>query len=77
MVPTMVGEGGTSVILLVLIGVLALVVGGCACVVWAARGGPPWVRVVARATLLGGGAVRRAPRGGRASHGEPAQGGDG
>ncbi|WP_309053765.1 hypothetical protein [Streptomyces sp.] len=64
-------------ILLVLIGVLALVVAGCVCVVWAARGGPPWVRAVARLTLLGGEAVRRAPRGGRTSNGEPAQGGDG
>ncbi|UKL04100.1 MULTISPECIES: hypothetical protein [unclassified Streptomyces] len=31
--------------------VLALAVGGCVCVVWAARGGPRWVRVVSRLTL--------------------------
>ncbi|MFI8282570.1 hypothetical protein ACIF84_05830 [Streptomyces albidoflavus] len=31
--------------------VLALAVGGCVCVVWAARGGPPWARVVSRLTL--------------------------
>ncbi|MDH6695640.1 hypothetical protein ACIQKE_12155 [Streptomyces griseoviridis] len=34
-----------------LVGVLALVVGGCVCVVWADRGGPRWVRVVAAMTL--------------------------
>ncbi|WP_369169655.1 hypothetical protein AB5J49_18020 [Streptomyces sp. R28] len=37
--------------LLVLSGVLALVVGGCVCVVWAERGGPRWVRGVAAVTL--------------------------
>lgn len=31
--------------------VLALAVGGCVCVVWAARGGPRWVRAVAKVTL--------------------------
>lgn len=36
---------------LVLSGVLALVVGGVVCVVWAARGGPRWTRVVSTATL--------------------------
>ncbi|WP_030240456.1 MULTISPECIES: hypothetical protein [unclassified Streptomyces] len=35
---------------LVLLGVLALVIGGCVCVVWAERGGPRWVRVVAAVT---------------------------
>ncbi|WP_043665470.1 hypothetical protein [Streptomyces xylophagus] len=34
-----------------LLGVLALLLGGCACVVWAERGGPRWVRVVATVTL--------------------------
>ncbi|MFH9013367.1 hypothetical protein ACH4C6_18555 [Streptomyces sp. NPDC017943] len=34
----------------VLLGVLVLVVGGCVCVVWAERGGPRWVRVVAALT---------------------------
>ncbi|MFE5819297.1 hypothetical protein [Streptomyces sp. NPDC056479] len=38
-------------IVLVLVGVLLLVVGGCVCVVWAARGGPRWVRVVSSVTL--------------------------
>ncbi|MFC5217431.1 hypothetical protein [Streptomyces coerulescens] len=41
-----------SVIVLVLVGVLLLVVGGCVCVVWASRGGSPrWVRVVSSVTL--------------------------
>ncbi|MFE0650712.1 hypothetical protein ACFVZH_19190 [Streptomyces sp. NPDC059534] len=49
-------------ILYVLIGVLVLAVGGCACVVWAARGGPRWVRAVAAVTLLGGEVVREGRR---------------
>ncbi|MFF4340642.1 hypothetical protein ACFY00_11970 [Kitasatospora sp. NPDC001540] len=46
----------------VLVGVLVLVLGGCACVVWAERGGPGWVRAVSRATLGAGELVRRAQR---------------
>ncbi|KJY38840.1 hypothetical protein [Streptomyces sp. NRRL S-495] len=42
----------------VLIGILALVVGGCVCVVWADRGGPRWTRAVAAATVGAGRAVR-------------------
>ncbi|MDN3020516.1 hypothetical protein [Streptomyces sp. S.PB5] len=38
-------------ITLVLLGVLALAVFGCVCVVWAERGGPRWVRVVAAVTV--------------------------
>ncbi|WOX15139.1 hypothetical protein [Streptomyces sp. N50] len=38
-------------IVAVLLGVLVLVVGGCACVFWAERGGPRWARVVATVTL--------------------------
>lgn len=49
-------------ILMVLIGVLVLAVGGCVCVVWAARGGPRWVRGVAKVTLLGGEVVRASRR---------------
>ncbi|KLJ01583.1 hypothetical protein ABZ114_28740 [Streptomyces albidoflavus] len=30
---------------------LALAVGCCVCVVWAARGGPRWARAVSRLTL--------------------------
>ncbi|WHM41534.1 hypothetical protein [Streptomyces sp. BPTC-684] len=43
---------------LVLLGVLALAVGGCACVVWAERGGPRWARAVAAMTLAAGELVR-------------------
>ncbi|MEU0401825.1 hypothetical protein ABZ318_16580 [Streptomyces sp. NPDC006197] len=49
-------------ILYVLIGVLALAVAGCASVVWAARGGPRWVRAIATVTLLGGEVVRDGQR---------------
>ncbi|MFV0132128.1 hypothetical protein ACLGIH_02470 [Streptomyces sp. HMX87] len=42
----------------VLLVVLALVVGGCVCVVWAERGGPRWVRVVAAVTVGAGELVR-------------------
>ncbi|MET7490027.1 hypothetical protein [Streptomyces sp. NPDC005538] len=38
-------------IVVLLLGVLALLIGGCACVVWAERGGPRWARVVATITL--------------------------
>ncbi|MGC9379894.1 hypothetical protein [Streptomyces sp. MH13] len=43
---------------LVLSGVLVLVVGACVCVVWAARGGPPWVRAVSAVTLTASDLVR-------------------
>ncbi|MET8701387.1 hypothetical protein ACFVUH_15845 [Kitasatospora sp. NPDC058032] len=42
-----------------LIAVLALVVGGCVCVVWADRGGPRWTRAVAAATVGAGRTLRR------------------
>ncbi|MEV5974810.1 hypothetical protein [Streptomyces sp. NPDC051921] len=51
--------------LLILSGVLVLVVAGCVCVVWAARGGPRWTRGVARATLAAGEVTRKANRTGR------------
>ncbi|MEU8778625.1 hypothetical protein [Streptomyces sp. NPDC048606] len=41
---------------------LALAVGGTACVVWAERGGPRWVRVVARITLAVGSVARGAAK---------------
>jgi uncharacterized protein YceK len=47
-----------SMIVLALAVVLVLVVGGCACVVWAARGGPRWVRAVSTVTLAMGEVVR-------------------
>ncbi|WP_187280288.1 hypothetical protein OIE71_34140 [Streptomyces sp. NBC_01725] len=43
----------------VLLGVVALAVGGCVCVVWAERGGPGWARAVAAVTLAAGKLVRR------------------
>ncbi|MFJ9032719.1 hypothetical protein ACIRQP_30170 [Streptomyces sp. NPDC102274] len=49
-------------LVLVLSGVLVLTVGGCVCVVWAARGGPRWVRAVAVATRTAGELVSRAGR---------------
>lgn len=51
-------------ILAVLFGILILVVAGCACVVWASRGGPPWTRAVAKATMLAGEVVRVSGRSG-------------
>ncbi|MGW1954208.1 hypothetical protein ACWCPI_15855 [Streptomyces sp. NPDC001920] len=54
-----------SVIVLVLVGVLALVVAGCGCVVWASRGGPRWVRGVAAVTLALGEVVGSSRRKGR------------
>ncbi|MBP0448416.1 hypothetical protein J5Y04_02465 [Kitasatospora sp. RG8] len=44
---------------LVLVGILAAVIGGCVCVVWADRGGPRWARVVARLTVGAGRMLRR------------------
>ncbi len=61
-----------SMMLLLLSVVVLLVVGGCACVVWAARGGPPWTRVVARTTLAAGELVRASGRSG----GNRGRGGD-
>ncbi|MFH8581780.1 hypothetical protein OHB11_11185 [Streptomyces zaomyceticus] len=55
-------------VLLALIGVLVLAVGGCVCVVWAARGGPRWVRAVAAVTLAAGNVVRSSRRRGAGSH---------
>ncbi|MFC9228369.1 hypothetical protein ACFTZI_05265 [Streptomyces decoyicus] len=47
---------------LVLLGVVVLAVGGCACVVWAERGGPRWVRCVATVTLATSELVRRSDK---------------
>nr|WP_189149505.1 hypothetical protein [Streptomyces lacrimifluminis] len=58
-------------------GVLVLVVGGCVCVVWASRGGPRWVRGVARVTLTAGEALRRSSRSDRNSGGQQSSSGDG
>ncbi|MFJ9585485.1 hypothetical protein [Streptomyces acidicola] len=48
--------------LVILSVVVVLALAGCACVVWASRGGPLWVRAVATATLAAGEAVRRSGR---------------
>lgn len=53
-------------LVLILSVVVLLVIGGCVCVFWAARGDAPrWVRGVATATLLGGEVTRRANRASR------------
>ncbi|WP_190197609.1 hypothetical protein [Streptomyces djakartensis] len=54
-------------VVLGLLGVLALVIGGCVCVVWAERGGPRWVRVVAAVTRGAGELLHSAGRGSRGS----------
>ncbi|CAM5254024.1 MULTISPECIES: hypothetical protein [Streptomyces] len=45
-----------------LLGVLVLVLGGCVCVVWAERGGPRWVRIVAALTRGAGELVSSAQK---------------
>ncbi|KOV78966.1 MULTISPECIES: hypothetical protein [unclassified Streptomyces] len=45
-----------------LLGVLTLVIGGCVCVVWAERGGPRWVRIVAALTRGAGELVSSAQK---------------
>ncbi|MFF0226606.1 hypothetical protein [Streptomyces sp. NPDC004629] len=52
-------------VVVLLVGVLVLVVGGCVCVVWAQRGGPRWVRVVAHLTLGAGELLRASEKRGR------------
>lgn len=55
---------------LVLSVVIVIVLGGCACVVWAeARGGPRWVRAVSAATLAAGKLVRSSKGSGRGGGG--------
>ncbi|MFD9429821.1 hypothetical protein [Streptomyces sp. NPDC060002] len=54
-------------IVLALTGILVFVLGGCACVWWAARGGPRWTRAVAVVTLAAGELVRGANRTDRTS----------
>ncbi|MYS82097.1 hypothetical protein GTZ85_18265 [Streptomyces sp. SID5474] len=62
----------------VLLGVVALAAGGCACVVWAERGGPRWVRVVATMTLAAGSLLRHARKHRRRSNsGDAGSGSDG
>ncbi|WSB32133.1 hypothetical protein OIE62_36070 [Streptomyces scopuliridis] len=56
-------------LVLVLSGVLVLAIGGCVCVVWAARGGPRWVRAVAAGTRMAGELVSRSGRTNRSTGG--------
>ncbi|MER6563816.1 hypothetical protein ABT300_40085 [Streptomyces sp. NPDC001027] len=53
-------------VVLILSVALLLVIGGCVCVYWEARGDAPrWARGVAKATLLGSELARSASRGSR------------
>ncbi|XWT37555.1 hypothetical protein VMZ64_09015 [Streptomyces noursei] len=61
---------------LVLLGVVVLAVGGCACVVWAERGGPRWVRRVAAVTLAASELVRRSQKRRRRSGNRTTSGSD-
>ncbi|MEV7289061.1 hypothetical protein AB0O01_31705 [Streptomyces sp. NPDC093252] len=55
-------------VILVLSVLVVLAVAGCACVVWASRGGAPrWVRGVASATLVAGELVSKSKRGQKGS----------
>ncbi|KOU77286.1 hypothetical protein ADK57_02795 [Streptomyces sp. MMG1533] len=56
--------------IIVLLGVLLLVIAGCVCVVWAERGGPRWVRVVATVTLAAGQLMRYSGKSDRRSEGD-------
>ncbi|MGW3953349.1 hypothetical protein ACWEKM_21095 [Streptomyces sp. NPDC004752] len=62
--------------IVLLVGVLALVVGGCVCVVWAERGGPSWVRGVARLTLGAGELLRASEKRRRRRRSPNRSGGD-
>ncbi|MFJ7179870.1 hypothetical protein ACIQXA_26535 [Streptomyces massasporeus] len=53
-------------VVLILAVVVLLVIGGCVCVYWAARGDAPrWARGVAKVTLLGSEITRSASRSAR------------
>ncbi|MEU2749613.1 hypothetical protein ABZ613_25700 [Streptomyces collinus] len=57
-------------LVLILSVVVLLVIGGCVCVYWAARGDAPrWARGVAKATLLGSELTRSASRNSRSQQG--------
>ncbi|GGX26713.1 hypothetical protein GCM10010297_54900 [Streptomyces malachitofuscus] len=63
----------------VLSGVLLVVIGGCVCVVRAARGGPRWTHGVAKATLMAGEVLRvtRPRAGAQGSSANASDGGEG
>ncbi|WP_369190200.1 hypothetical protein [Streptomyces sp. R08] len=56
--------------IIVLLGVLLLVIAGCVCVVWTARGGPRRVRVVATTTTAAGELVSRSGKRRRSNEGQ-------
>ncbi len=57
-------------LVLILSVVVLLVIGGCGCVFWAARGDAPrWARGVAKVTLLGSDLARSASRNSRSQQG--------
>lgn len=61
-------------LVLILSVVVLLVIGGCVCVFWTARGDAPrWARGVAKATLIGSDLARSA---GRSSRSQQRSGGD-
>lgn len=64
-------------VVLALAVVLALVAGGCVCVVWAARGGPRWVRTVSAVTLGLGEVVRSTSKRSGRNSGNSTMGDDG
>lgn len=61
--------------ILVLSIILALVVGGCVCVVWASRGGPRWARGVAYVVLAAGEVLRISSTRSKRSSGQGDSGG--
>ncbi|WP_327314761.1 hypothetical protein [Streptomyces sp. NBC_01235] len=64
-------------IVLVLVGILVLVLGGCACVWWAARGDAPrWARAVSVVTLTASELLRQADTRSRRSRGSSQSGSD-
>ncbi|MFH8451459.1 hypothetical protein ACH4CD_19755 [Streptomyces fungicidicus] len=67
---------GDPVILVGLSVLLVLVLGGCVCVVRAARGGPRWARGVAKGTLLAGELLRAGSKGRSGSGGNSEGDGD-
>ncbi|WP_329242090.1 hypothetical protein OG223_03420 [Streptomyces sp. NBC_01478] len=63
-------------IVVLLLGVLVLLIGGCACVVWAERGGPRWARVVATVTLTASELLRSSGKNRRSGQNSSSQGDD-
>lgn len=60
-----------------LVGLLALVVFGCVCTVWADRGGPRWTRGVAAATQVLASTARAFTKSNRRGNGPASTGDDG